>query len=105
MGDLANQYDNVIQIGTGFEIQVIDGYGGGISAAMSSGGGTCYFVDPFQKSSAEQSAEAVDIRMNDYVQLMGLGIGDFFCGKCTRLFFCIFSRICCIHSCKTSHIF
>ena len=42
MGDFTDQYDNVIQIGTGFEIQVVDGYGGGISAAMSSGGGTGY---------------------------------------------------------------
>ena len=28
--------------------------------------------------------------MNDHMQLMCLGIGDFFRGKCTRLFFCIF---------------
>lgn len=47
MGDLTDQYDNIIQISTGFKIQVIDGYGGGILAAMSSGGGTGYFVDPF----------------------------------------------------------
>ena len=62
-------------------------------------------IAPFVESSAEQAPETVDIRMNDHMQLMCLGIGDFFRGKCTRLFFCIFSRICCIHSCKTSHIF
>ena len=76
MGDFTDQYDNVIQIGTGFEIQVVDGYGGGISAAMSSGGGTGYFVDPFQKPSTEQPTKSVDIRMDDNVQLMGLGSRD-----------------------------
>ena len=67
MGDFTDQHNNVIQIGAGFKIQVIDGYGGGIPAAVTSGGGTGYFVDPFQKPSTEQSAEAVDIRMNDHV--------------------------------------
>ena len=47
MGDFTDQHYNIIQISTGFEIQVIDGYGGGIPAAMSSGGGTGHFVDPF----------------------------------------------------------
>ena len=46
MGDLADQHNNIIQIGTGFEIQVIDGYGGSVSAAVTSGGGTGYFGDP-----------------------------------------------------------
>lgn len=90
MGDLTDQYNNIIQISTGFKIQVIDGYGGGIPAAMSSGGGTGYFIDPLQQSSAEQASEAVDIRVNDHMQLMCLGIGDFFRGKCTRLFFLYF---------------
>ena len=105
MGDLADQHNNIIQISTGFKIQVIDGYGGGIPAAVTSGSGSGYFIDPLQQSSAEQAPETVDIRMNDHMQLMCLGIGDFFRRKCTRLFFCIFSRICCIHSYKTSHIF
>lgn len=98
MGDLTDQYDNIIQISTGFEIQVVDGYGGGISAAMSSGGGTGYFVDPFQKPSTEQPTKSVDIRMDDNVQLMGLGSRDFFCGKRFCLyFFIIFLIICCTH--------
>ena len=46
MGDLADQHNNIIQISAGFKIQVIDGYGGGVSAAVTSGGGTGYFVDP-----------------------------------------------------------
>ena len=46
MSDLADQYDNIIQISTGFEIQIVDSYGGGISAAMASRGGTGNFVDP-----------------------------------------------------------
>ena len=72
MGDFTNQHNNVIQIGTGFEIQVIDGYSSGISAAVTSGGGTGYFVDPFQKAFHRTASKAVDIRMNDNVQLMGL---------------------------------
>ena len=46
MGDLADQHNNIIQISTGFKIQVVDGYGGGVSAAVTSGGGTGYLVDP-----------------------------------------------------------
>ena len=38
MGDLADQHNNIIQISAGFKIQVIDGYGGGVSAAVTSGG-------------------------------------------------------------------
>ena len=98
MGDFTDQYDNVIQIGTGFKIQVVDGYGGGVSAAVTSGGGAGYFVDPFQKPSAEQPTKSVDIRMDDNVQLMGLGSRDLFCGKRFCLyFFIIFLIICCTH--------
>ena len=98
MGDLADQHNNIIQIGTGFEIQVIDGYSSGISAAMSSGGGTGYFVGPFLPSSADQASEAVDIRVNHHMQLMSLRSGDFFCGKRFCLYFyIIFLIICCIH--------
>lgn len=93
MGDLADQYDNIIQISTGFKIQVIDGYGGGILAAMSSGGGTGYFVDPFQKPSTEQPTKSVDIRMDDNVQLMGLGSRDFFAGSASVFISLLFSLL------------
>lgn len=83
MGYLSDEYQDLVEIGSGLKIQIIDGYGGGIAPAVTSGGGSGHLIDPGEEPSAEEAAEAVDIRIDHNADLLGPGIGYFF----TVLFF------------------